>query len=351
MRKALIASVISIATAAGPAWGGLYIPGEEPDFVSTDGKVQEFAFDQFRIKLNDVLSIVVDKTVSEPRKQYLKRAADLRARNMERQSPADLVSFGECLVRLGDLEKSFLAYHTAARRDPRSFLALSGLAAVHQMRGELLQARETQRDALSLRPKQLPGMSPAQSAWLLSVEQRFAELQKGRLREAREKTPLSDLAPDDLFGVTFVGNSGAYEAGTIADHDRSKLPADAVAVVQQLLLWFPHDARLVWLLGELYNTTGQMREALTLFDDCMFVRSFQTAQLREHKRIVQERLEQISAAEQQQRLEAEEKQFSKHPEVLWTVAVVGGTLIMLLAVWQSWIFVRRMRSNRHCPQC
>lgn len=350
MRRTVVAGVILLAVAAGRAEAGLYIPGEEPDFVSGDGKVQEFAFDQFRIRLNDVLSIVVDKTVSASRRQYLKRADEFRARNIERLSAAELIAFGECLVRLGDLEHSFVAYHMSSRRDPRSFLALSGLAAVHQMRGELLQAREAQRDALSLRPKQLPGMSPAQTAWLLNVEQRFADLQKGRLREARDKTPLSDLTPDDLFGVTFIGNSGGYEAGTIADNFKAKLPGDAIAIVQQLLLWFPHDARLVWLLGELYNATGQMNEALTLFDECMFVRSFQTARLREHRRIVQERLEQIAAAAEQQRREAEEKQFSKHPEVLWVVGVVGGTLIVLLAIWQIWIFARRARGG-HCPQC
>jgi tetratricopeptide (TPR) repeat protein len=351
MRKAVIAIAVFLGSVAESARAGLYIPGEEPDLVSKDGKVEEMAFDQFRIRLNDMLSAVVKEPVSETRKSYLKRFEELRAKNIQRQTPVEAVSFGECLVRLGDLDNSFQAYHMASRRDTRNFLALSGLAAVHQLRGELLQAREAQRDALSLRPSELPGMTKAQTAWMVRVEERFAELQKGRLRELREKVQLQDLSPDDLFGTRFVGLDGNYEAGTIADEYKAKLPADAMAIVQQLLLWFPHDPRLLWLLGELYNASGQMREALALFDECMFVRSFQTLQLREHRRIVQGKLEQISAAEEQKRQESENKQFSKHPEVLWVVGVVGGLSILLLALWQIRIFWRRGSGGRHCPEC
>ena len=44
---------------------------------------------------------------------------------------------------------------------------------------------------------------------------------------------------------------------------------DAVAIVQQLLLWFPTDVRLYWLLAELYAAEGDIDAANTIFDECV----------------------------------------------------------------------------------
>src|SRR5262249_9699783 len=54
----------------------------------------------------------------------------------------------------------------------------------------------------------------------------------------------------------FVGESGAFEVGTLAVAEKAKLPPDALDIVQQLLVWLPDDLRLYWLLGELYNARG-----------------------------------------------------------------------------------------------
>ena len=43
-------------------------------------------------------------------------------------------------------------------------------------------------------------------------------------------------------------------------------PADAAAVVQQLLLWAPWDTPLYWLLAEVYADAGRTREAATILD-------------------------------------------------------------------------------------
>lgn len=43
-------------------------------------------------------------------------------------------------------------------------------------------------------------------------------------------------------------------------------PKDAVAIVQQLLLWCPDDNRLFWLLAELYAKSNRPRQAKKLFD-------------------------------------------------------------------------------------
>jgi hypothetical protein len=60
-----------------------------------------------------------------------------------------------------------------------------------------------------------------------------------------------------LTPVRFVGDGGKYEAGSIASAEKAKLPPDAVEIIEQLLIWLPHDDRLFWLLGELLNARGE----------------------------------------------------------------------------------------------
>src|SRR4029079_19683820 len=73
--------------------------------------------------------------------------------------------------------------------------------------------------------------------------------------------------PFRLFGdVKFVNVAGAYEPGNLGPTERQKLPKDAVAIVQHLLLWAPGDTSLYWLLGELYAADGQLEDAKLRFD-------------------------------------------------------------------------------------
>src|SRR5207244_13551603 len=89
--------------------------------------------------------------------------------------------------------------------------------------------------------------------------------------------------------VRFVGESGQYEAGKLAATERAKLPAEALAIVQQLVIWLPEDTRLYWLLGELYNASGDIAAAARIFDECVGnVRRFSAPDLRAHRLVVQE---------------------------------------------------------------
>jgi hypothetical protein len=86
---------------------------------------------------------------------------------------------------------------------------------------------------------------------------RFEEAQL-KLVRLRLKEPKNAATPDDLFGVTFDKKPDPMV--------RKKLPADDVAIVQQLALWLPGDGRLLWLLGELANTHGDVRTAASILE-------------------------------------------------------------------------------------
>jgi hypothetical protein len=104
---------------------------------------------------------------------------------------------------------------------------------------------------------------------------------------------------DDLFSVRFVGPSGQYEAGQLAPEEKAKLPPDAIAIVQQLLIWLPGDTRLYWLLGELYNANGDFARGFSILDDCRRegIHRLDAAVLREHRQILQEAVAKAPPAE------------------------------------------------------
>jgi hypothetical protein len=137
-------------------------------------------------------------------------------------------------------------------------------------------------------------LTKEQLDWLRTAEKYHLELVKLRYREAAPAGRASVREKlDDLFrekgSVRFVAESGRYEAGKLAAAERAKLPADALAVVQELVLWLPDDTRLYWLLGELYNANGDIEASAKIFDDCIGnVRRFSAPDLRAHRLVVQE---------------------------------------------------------------
>jgi hypothetical protein len=160
-----------------------------------------------------------------------------------------------------------------------------------------------------------------------------------RWKERQDGIPADRLMPDDLFGVTFAGDDGTYLPGTIAESERAKLPADALATVQLLLLWMPHDSRLYWLLGELYNASGQPNFALTILNECVDPRRFQPELLRAHRQTLKEHFERLEAAEKEKAQQMDE---SKRRSFFVAVAI-GGTLVGLLLLWQIRLIARRWR--------
>ena len=92
----------------------------------------------------------------------------------------------------------------------------------------------------------LAGHSSDQVKWLKAVNGGpYHSWIQSRNKEMKHRVPLEELKPD------------ALEFGTLS--------SSAIAVVQQLCLWSPTDARLLWLLAELNLQTGQIREANELF--------------------------------------------------------------------------------------
>jgi hypothetical protein len=206
------------------------------------------------------------------------------------------------LIRIGRAGDAVNLLEARTRdRDP-DFVAVVALAHAYAAKGDWGEAERCHSLAVfdAQPPSQLPGVLP-------ELTKRYVEIEKThyprwlllRQRESGQREGLSEQDVLPLFGPTiqnpsqtpvkWVNELGHYEPGKLAAGERAKLPHDAIAVVQQLLLWSPDDTRLLWLLAELYAANGQLREADQVFDQCTWGRNFTNRKLlMDHRAIVRD---------------------------------------------------------------
>lgn len=309
------------------------------EFITRDGAVEPLPFDRFRLKMSDLIGIAIPgPSPTEWRQKVLAQRDQLQARR-RRLTVDELLLLGEADYRLNDFEGAYSAWLEASVHDRRGYLPLSHLALLKLVTGDWTEARRYRLAAKDNRPRDVAGLSPKQAEWFFRVEAMIDPLIRQRWKERQDGIPADRLMPDDLFGVTFAGDDGTYLPGTIAESERAKLPADALATVQLLLLWMPHDSRLYWLLGELYNASGQPNFALTILNECVDPRRFQPELLRAHRQTLKEHFERLEAAEKEKAQQMDE---SKRRSFFVAVAI-GGTLVGLLLLWQIRLIARRWR--------
>lgn len=207
------------------------------------------------------------------REDYQDRAAALLTAGHSRALTADeLADLGAIYLRLGDTAKAVEILRPAADRHPEHFAIHANLGTAWQLQGELDHAAECLRQAVQLAPAKL---KRGEEIHLRLVESRRRSQAAGVRGENQEL--------DDLFGVRYVNEKGAFEPGKLAGAEREKLPADAVALVQQLALWLPSDGRLIWQLAELANAHGDVRIAGEMFEFCVSGLGMAARPLRAHR--------------------------------------------------------------------
>jgi tetratricopeptide (TPR) repeat protein len=300
MRGTVVSVLVLVAALVGrPASAGLYNMAE-PAVVTGRKSFNGRDFLGFR---NDVLiplrQIVADnKDVSSPlRKRYdLVTALQARATlpELNAVAPGDRMKAIEQRLDLSEYLIRVLRFRDAANllrpaqfQDRSNFLVLSNLATAEFLDGQSGTARDYVSDALRLWPEQWSGLSEERRkafekmgwkgedfSWFREVETYQLKLIRVRLREKPRPTNELPADVDALFDagaksgkLEFIGPSGKYEAGKLAPEQRAKLPKNAIEIVEQLLVWMPHDTRLYWLLGELFNAEGDVNAAREIFEE------------------------------------------------------------------------------------
>ncbi|HEV2949362.1 MAG TPA: hypothetical protein VGX70_18450 [Gemmataceae bacterium] len=298
MRKLLIPfAIVSVAVfPKSPLQAGLYLPAvptQGPE-ISSQG-VKPLPFSLFRRDvLEDLLRIGNPQPPeSAVRQQFLKARDELQAKQRRGLlTEEDRVNLSGYLIRLRQFQEAIDLLTPVATRECRNFMVFANLATAEQQAGHLERAISHLEQAQDVWPSQWPGMTPEQLHWFQQAERYQLRLLRQRWAETRRlgKPPagLDAVFTKDGQPVRYVADSGRFEAGKIAGAERDKLPADALAILQQLLIWLPDDARLYWQMGELLNAMGDVSSAATVFDDCVWRRRLDDPEVRQHRQIVAE---------------------------------------------------------------
>ena len=267
MRPArLTAAVVVCLLGVAPVQAGFYYSGES--FAELPSQWRGFLLDQRSLR-----TIAVRPTgIAAPgpiRKHYeaeVDRLSKLaRQRKLTAEEAADL---GAVLVRLGESARAIEILRRAQSDHPKHFHLAANLGTAWQMQGDLAQAAATLEQAVRLAPE----------------SQRRAEQLHLKLVRLRNQRTADGQALDDLFGVQYVGPSGRFEPGRLAEAQRKRLSPDAIALVQQLALWLPADGLLLWQLAELAGANGDFATAAAILDGCVTEFGLRAADLQKHRR-------------------------------------------------------------------
>jgi tetratricopeptide (TPR) repeat protein len=234
-----------------------------------------------------------------------------------------------------------------AEAEPLAAVLLANLATACLREGELDLAARYEGAALQTTwPTSLPGYSPERLKWYKEVEKkeyRLIHLRKEEQSTTGGKSPITSVDP--LFDVQFVGEDGQYAPGKIAAAQKAKLPASAVAQVQQLLLWFPGDTRLLWLYGELLNARGDPDKAYAVLNKCVDTFRMGAPELKAHRLVLKEYLENQAIASREQPARSNPMDTIR----LLVVGGVTGLIVLVLLYFQAREFFRRRRINSMQP--
>jgi hypothetical protein len=276
--------VLLLALLTPAARGGVYSPDEPCPFqIDPDGTAKPLPFRQFLLLYVDRETALAPPDPAKPVTLDWYPTDDgsglragpaclvtqrLLARwpKADRLTGPDLAGYTADLIRLGGSNRAVGRLQSEKLSRNPNYLLLANLIHAQASTSDWNSALGVFAFALDYDPPTaLPGTRPEQLKWQYGVDRKHYRLWlRHRQDDAEKKPPVKSLVPDAVFEDTDRKPIRFWET----DAEAAKLPADAVAVAQQLALWSPGDVRLQWLLAEVYLATGDPRSAQVLFDRC-----------------------------------------------------------------------------------
>lgn len=302
-----------VALVGEPGRASLYSP-EDSRFVvpvGEDGKARALRPDEFRTALA-VLMNARDTKVPADRAVFLKRIERVKGKKL---APPETAALAADLLRVGQANEALNALAPRLRDRKPDYFVYTTYASIRASSRDWAEALRYHQSAQfdSEMPAEVKGLSKAQRDWWEKLDRdcvphyyrihlKEAELRKDRSRSEQEKLdenedvfplfPIPSRANPNPLPVRFVNEAGAYQPGTLAAAERAKLPTDVIPIVQQLLLWFPDDNRLYWLLAELYAAEGDLAASFGAFHSLAWGRAYGNRKLfMDHRQAVEAALD------------------------------------------------------------
>lgn len=269
-----ILALLAVFLYSDQSQAGLYYSGEA--YAELPAQWRGYLLDQRTLR-NIAVPPTPQNAASPVRIRYQEEAAKLEKIARERSlSPDESADLGALYIRLGELPKAIALLRPASRTHPNHFRLQANLGTAWQLHGDLRQALLCLEQSARLAPG------------------KFLQAEEAHLKLVRLRLQQKTSGLDDLFGVRFVSDKGEFEPGKLSAAEKKKLPARAVAVVQQLGLWLPADATLLWQLAELANAHGDVRNAAAMMDGCVTQFGLSHADLRRHRQLVRAAADQLA---------------------------------------------------------
>jgi tetratricopeptide (TPR) repeat protein len=246
----VMTGILITAYHAATASAGLYGPLDASPFDSTPTGVEELSFAEdttgrFPLEFARVGNIGDPSRVTPERTAALALVAKMPSDH----DPVRDAALASVLIRLRQTDQALDLLRRYVRDRRPTFAVFANLAHAHAVRGEWREAITAHQTALD--DCRFP-IAIKHGEWLKRLEnQYYRKWLIIREREARDKLPVSEQLPLPLFD--------------------GPPPADAIAIVQQLLLWDHSDVRLQWLLADLYRQAHRPRAALKIYESLLAV--------------------------------------------------------------------------------
>jgi hypothetical protein len=273
-----VAALLGLSLACCPARAGLYLPaklytsqgreapklGKGEVFVGGPWPLAPTPERYYRFQLQD------SRNVGSKEPGAVEGPLRVRVRNLVKELEGkgssltleETITLGGCYL-LQDptkVDRAVTLLVKAAETERGNFLVLANLASAYLLKRDYDPAGYWQQRVVLNFPRKYPGWTAEQLLFYKRAEQFQLKLIKSRAAESPQKRQAGGL--DNLFqGVRFVGPEGKYLPGETDEKMTALLPPDALPLAEQLLLWMPHDERLLWLFAELVNAQGDVKLA------------------------------------------------------------------------------------------
>lgn len=240
------------------ASAGIFSPNEPCPFeISPDGTAKPLPLNVFKLYLNDRVAALQSAspdiqpgTTSSPTFKGLVRQRLAAA--PKSPSRTEMVGLSADLLRLGHHREVIELLKPTIQDRSLDYRLLAHLALAHAALGDWDLAVKRCNDALldGEAPAELAGTKPEQLKWMLKIDRAYTRVWlRAAQRDANPQTKPTDPDVPLLF-------------------PEIAMPADAVAIVQQMVLWAPLDANLLWLLGTVHLANGQAEAAFDILEQC-----------------------------------------------------------------------------------
>lgn len=261
--------ITSIFLFEGSVFGGVYYSQES--YNELPSQWRGLLMDQRQLRQLGI-EPKPNQTSTELRKKYLQDLSRLDKLSKEKKLlPEEFSDLGALLIRLNQAPQALETLRKADREYPQNFRILSNLASAWQTLGEFDRAIQVSEQAIALAPGKYVGAEKLHLFWVNQLKK----------QKAGQKV-------DNLFSLQFQSQAGKYLPGGIDPAQLKNIPADAIASVQLLALWFPADPFLLMQLAEIANASGDPEVALAMMDGCVTEFGLREILLLEHRRILKE---------------------------------------------------------------